>query len=126
MVNKAILVGHLGREPELKSGEYTRCILSVATSRKWQTDAGEKKDETTWHKVVVWGRLGEICAQYLAKGRQVYVEGRIRNYVVGEGDDKRYFHEIVAQTVQFLGRSTNGNGNGDAKEDDPESADVPF
>jgi single-strand DNA-binding protein len=105
-VNKVIIVGRLGTDPELKavgSGQnVTR--LSVATSEAWTGKDGNKQERTEWHRVTVWGKLAEICAKHLSKGRQVYVEGRLqtRSWEDPQGQ-KRYATEIVASTVQFLG-----------------------
>ena len=79
-VNKAIIVGRLGSDPEVKtvtSGQ-TVCRLSVATSENWTDRDGQKQERTEWHRVVVWGRMAEVCGQHLAKGRQVYLEGRLQ------------------------------------------------
>lgn len=105
-VNKVIIVGHLGADPEVKnvgSGQ-TVTRLSVATSENWVDKEGQKQERTEWHRVVVWGRLAEICGKHLAKGRQVYLEGRLqtRSWEDQQGQ-KRYTTEIVANTVQFLG-----------------------
>lgn len=104
MVNKVILVGNLGTEPELKqtSGASQLCTFSVATSEKW-THEGEKKEKTEWHKVVVWGKLAENCAKHLNKGKKVYVEGKLatRSWEDDSGE-KRYVTEVVASTVNFL------------------------
>ena len=104
-INKAIIVGHLGQDPELRSTDkgMSVCNFSVATSESWM-DNGEKKEKTEWHRVVVWGRQAEICEQYLKKGRLVYVEGKIqtRKYEDRDGAD-RYSTEIIARDVQFLG-----------------------
>lgn len=113
-VNKAIIIGHLGRDPELR---YTQnntacCNLNVATSRKYMRGQ-EQVEETEWHRVVVWGKTGEACNQYLAKGRQVYVEGRLQTTSYEKEGVKRYSTQIVAETVQFLGgRDGGGNGSG--------------
>ena len=108
-VNKVILVGRLGADPEVKtvtSGQ-TVCRLSVATSENWTDRDGQKQERTEWHRIVVWGRLAEICGQHLSKGRQVYVEGRLqtRSWEDQQGQ-KRYTTETVANTVQFLGASS--------------------
>ncbi len=105
-VNKAIIVGRLGSDPEMKtvtSGQ-TVCRLSVATSENWTDRDGQKQERTEWHRVVVWGRMAEVCGQHLAKGRQVYLEGRLqtRSWEDPQGV-KKYTTEIVASTVQFLG-----------------------
>lgn len=105
-VNKVIIVGRLGLDPEVKSvgNGQTVTRLSIATSENWVDKEGQKQERTEWHKVVVWGRLAEICGKHLSKGRQVYLEGRLqtRSWEDQQGQ-KRYTTEIVAQTVQFLG-----------------------
>ncbi len=105
-VNKVIIVGRLGLDPEVKSlgSGQTVTRLSVATSENWVDKEGQKQERTEWHKIVVWGRLAEICGKHLSKGRQVYLEGRLqtRSWEDQQGQ-KRYTTEIVAQTVQFLG-----------------------
>jgi len=105
-VNKVIVVGRLGSDPEVKSVSSGQnvCRLSVATSENWTDRDGQKQERTEWHRIVVWGRMAEICGQHLSKGRQVYVEGRLqtRSWEDQQGQ-KRYTTEIVASTVQFLG-----------------------
>jgi single-strand DNA-binding protein len=105
-VNKAILVGNLGSDPEMRytpSGQGV-CEFRVATNESWNDKNGQRQERTEWHRIVVWGKRAEVCSKYLAKGRSVYVEGRIqtRTYDDKEGN-KRYITEIVAQDVQFLG-----------------------
>ncbi len=114
-INKVILIGNLGRDPELR---YTQsgtavCTLSLATTRSYNNRNNERVEETEWHRVVVWSKQAEFCNQYLSKGRQVYVEGRLqtRNYEDKDGI-KRYSTEVIADTVQFLG-SRGGGGGGD-------------
>jgi single-strand DNA-binding protein len=108
-VNKVIIVGRLGADPELKYTNNQQPVtrLSVATSERWKDREGKDQERTEWHRVVVWGKLAEICGQHLAKGRQVYVEGRIqtRSWEDQQGQ-KRYTTEVVANTVQFLGSPT--------------------
>lgn len=105
-VNKVIIVGRLGLDPEVKQVGQGNTVtrLSIATSENWVDKEGQKQERTEWHKVVVWGKLAEICGKHLAKGRQVYVEGRLqtRSWEDQQGQ-KRYSTEIVANTVQFLG-----------------------
>ena len=105
-INKAIVVGRLGSDPEVKNISPTQTVarLSVATSENWTDKEGQKQERTEWHRVVVWGKLAELCGKYLAKGRQVYVEGRLqtRSWEDPQGQ-KKYSTEIVANTVQFLG-----------------------
>jgi single-strand DNA-binding protein len=122
-VNKAIIVGNLGRDPEVRhtqSGNAV-CNFSVATSEKWTKD-GQTQEKTEWHRVVVWGKQAENCAQYLKKGRSVYIEGRIqtREWVNKEGQ-KQYTTEVVANQVQFLG----GRGEGSSGEPKSEPASAP-
>lgn len=106
-VNKVILLGNLGRDPELRyspSGSAL-CNLAMATSRSWKyKDTGERREETEWHRVVLHGRLAEIAGEYLRKGRPVYIEGRLqtRKWQDREGND-RYTTEIVGESMQLLG-----------------------
>lgn len=121
MVNKVILVGNLGADPEIRStqGGDTVCSLSVATSEKWQDKRGDPKEHTEWHKIVVWGKQAEACAKYLAKGRQVYVEGKIRTekWTDQSGTD-RWTTKIIADTVRFLGSTVGDTGRSNAGRDD--------
>jgi len=105
-VNKVILVGRLGADPEVRqltSGKSV-CQLSLATSESWMDRDGQRQEKTEWHRIVVWGKMAEVCGKHLAKGRQVYVEGRLqtRSWEDQQGQ-KRYTTETVANTVQFLG-----------------------
>jgi single-strand DNA-binding protein len=116
-VNKVILLGRLGQDPELKhtpSGAAV-CNFSLATSESWNDkNSGQKQERTEWHRVVVWGKLAELCNQYLAKGRQAFVEGRLqtRSWDDKQGQ-KRYTTEINATTVQFIGgQASAGQGAG--------------
>lgn len=110
-INKVLLIGNLGADPELRytSGSQAVAELRLATGRRWQAKDGTQRDETEWHRVVVWGEQAEHCAKYLAKGRQVYVEGRLqtRKWQDKLGAD-RYTTEVVAQVVQFLGGREGG------------------
>jgi single-strand DNA-binding protein len=105
-VNKVIIVGRLGTDPELKTvtGGQSVARLSIATSENWTDKQGQKQERTEWHRIVVWGKLAELCGKYLSKGRQAYIEGRLqtRQWEDQQGQ-KRYTTEIVANTVQFLG-----------------------
>src|SRR5215813_5398130 len=115
-INKVILIGNLGKDPELRytPGGQAVCDLSIATTDQWTDKSGERKEQTEWHRVVVWGKQAENCSQYLSKGRQVYVEGRLRTRQWDDKEgNKRYTTEIVAQTVQFLG---GGRGEGAPRE----------
>ena len=116
-LNKVILIGNLGKDPETRyapSGDAI-CNITVATSETWKDkNTGEKKEQTEWHRVVFFGRLAEIAAQYLRKGSQIYVEGRLqtRKWQDKEGQD-RYTTEIRGDEMKMLG-SRQGAGGGDA------------
>lgn len=113
-VNKVILIGNLGRDPEVRyapSGAAI-CNVTIATSRQWKNkDSGERQEETEWHRVVFYDRLAEIAGEYLKKGRPVYVEGRLktRKWTDKDGVEK-YTTEIVAETMQLLGGREGGGG----------------
>ncbi len=125
MINKAIIIGNLGQDPEIR---YTQsgmaaCKLSVATTSKYknkQTD--EWVEETEWHRVTVWGKSAEHCNTYLTKGKKVYVEGRIKTSSYEKDGEKRYATEIVANTVQFLSPKNEGGGG----QQGPDTDDLPF
>lgn len=118
-VNKVILLGRLGQDPELKytPGGSPVCNFSLATTESWTDKSGQKQEKTEWHRIVVWGKLAELCNQYLAKGRQAFLEGRLQTRAWDDKDgNKRYTTEILASTVQFIGgpsASTNNNANVD-------------
>src|SRR5512145_1704973 len=108
MVNKVILVGNLGKDPEVRytSGGQAVANLRIATSRSWtDKQSGQKKEETEWHDVEVWGKQAEQCGEYLAKGRQVYVEGRLKTdkWQDKQTNQERSKVKVVAETVRFLG-----------------------
>ena len=113
-VNKAIILGHLGRDPELRYMQNGQpvCRLNIATSRRYLNKNNETVDETEWHRVTVWGKQAEHCNNYLTKGRQVYVEGRLRTSSYDKDGQKHYSTEIVADTVQFIGGRGEGGGEG--------------
>ena len=113
-VNKAIVVGNLGRDPEMRSTQSGTQVanFTVATSRVYNDSSGQRQEETEWHKIVAFGRLAEICGQYLHKGKQVYIEGRIqtRSWEDKETGQKKYMTEIVANEMQMLGRAGDSGG----------------
>jgi len=128
MFQRVIIVGNLGRDPEMRYTSTGRPVttLNVATNRRWTDGEGQRQEETTWFRVVVWGKQAESCNQYLTKGRQVLVEGRIRT---SQYEDKsgqtRYTWELVARNVRFLG------GRGEAVEGPPagppiDEGEIPF
>jgi len=105
-VNKVIILGRLGQDPELKytPGGMAVCNFTVATSESWADKAGQKQERTEWHRIVVWGKLAELCNQYLTKGRQAFIEGSLQTRSWDDKNGgKRYTTEIVAKTVQFIG-----------------------
>ncbi|MBD66452.1 MAG: single-stranded DNA-binding protein [Halobacteriovoraceae bacterium] len=126
-VNKVILLGRLGQDPELKytpSGAAV-CNFSLATSESWNDkNSGQKQERTEWHRVVVWGKLAELCNQYLSKGRQAFVEGRLqtRSWEDKSGQ-KRYTTEINATTVQFIGGQANTSTNTNYDQSNSNSSD---
>ncbi len=115
-VNKAILVGNLGRDPEMRHTPNGQAVVNftLATSESWtDKSSGEKQERTEWHRIVAWGRTAEMCNQYLSKGRTVYVEGRIQTREWEDKDgNKRYTTEINASNVNFIGPRTDGGGGG--------------
>lgn len=114
-INKVILVGNLGNDPDVRytAGGAAVSNISIATTESWKDkESGELQEKTEWHKVVFFGRLAEIVAEYLKKGSQVYVEGRLqtRKWQDKEGND-RYTTEIVANEMQMLGSRSSGGGD---------------
>ena len=114
MINKVILVGRLGKDPEIRStpGGTSVAKFSLATDERFTDKSGEKQDRTEWHNIVAWGKLGEICGQYLRKGKLVYIEGSIRtdSWDDKESGQKKYRTEIVANTMKMLDRRGDEGG----------------
>jgi single-strand DNA-binding protein len=137
-VNKAILVGNLGRDPEVRHIPSGQAVanFTLATSDSYTDREGARQERTDWHNIVVYGKQAELCGQYLKKGRQCYVEGRLqtREYEAKDGSGKRHRTEIVAQRVQFLGGRASATDGGPADfggggPDTPpamDDADIPF
>lgn len=141
-VNKTILVGNLGKDPEVrytKSGQAV-ATFSLATSEKWKNKEGNREERTEWHRIVAWGKLGEICGEYLSKGKQVYIEGRIqyREWTDNDGN-KKSTTEIVCNNMVMLskdGSQRSANNQGQANQgnsqpqgdgiDDFDESDIPF
>ena len=114
-VNKVILVGNLGNDPEMKytQGGMAICTLSVATSSVRKDKEGNQQERTEWHRVKLFGKLGEIAGEYLKKGRQVYIEGEIRyDKFTGQDGVEKYFTDIIANEMQMLGGGGEGGGGG--------------
>ena len=138
-LNKVILIGNLGRDPELRYTANGQPVanFTLATTESWTNKSGEREQRTEWHRIVTWGRLAEICGEHLNKGKQVYVEGRLqtREWEDREGN-KRKTTEVTANQVLMLGRRGDGPGGPssppDAPEDSPpdaspdDSDDIPF
>jgi single-strand DNA-binding protein len=139
MLNKVMLIGNLGRDPEVRhttSGQ-TVASFSLATSRKWRDRDGNRQEQTEWHNIVCWGRQAEIAGQYLTKGRQIYVEGRIqtRSWDDQQSGEKKYRTEVVCDNFQMLGSRGSGSEYGGgpesspaepASDDGPDDDDIPF
>ncbi len=112
-VYKVILIGNLGRDPELRYTQGGQAVanFTVATTENWNNKNGEREERTEWHRIVVWGRAAENCGQYLSKGRSVYIEGRLQTREWEDKDgNKRRTTEVNAQTVQFLGGARGERG----------------
>lgn len=114
-INKVILVGNLGNDPEMKytQGGMAVCTLSLATTSVRKDKDGNQQEKTEWHRVKLFGKLGEIAGEYLKKGRQVYIEGSIRyDKFTGQDGVEKYFTDIVADDMQMLGGGGEGGGSG--------------
>jgi single-strand DNA-binding protein len=114
-INKVILIGNLGKDPEVRytPGGQAVANFNIATNEAWTDKQGQKQERTEWHRIVVWGKTAELCGEYLSKGRQVYIEGRLqtREWNNKEGA-KQYTTEIVANQVLFLSGGERGAGQG--------------
>jgi single-strand DNA-binding protein len=105
-VNKAIVLGNLGRDPELRytKGDSAVCSFSIATNERWKDKSGQQQEKTQWHNIVLWGRLAEVANNYLHKGDPVYIEGRLQTRTwEDDAGNKRYTTEIVGSQMQMLG-----------------------
>jgi single-strand DNA-binding protein len=124
-VNKVILIGNLGADPEVRFTPSGQAVANfrIATNESWTDKAGQKQERTEWHRIVVWGKLGELCGEYLKKGRQAYIEGRLQTREWTDKENKKnYTTEVVANSVQFLGGGAGAGrpdgGGGGARRDD--------
>lgn len=129
-INKAILIGNLGKDVELSyttSGKAV-CKFSLATSESWKDASGNKQEKTTWHNCVAWGKLAEICGQYLGKGSKVYVEGKIDNRSYEDKNGvKKYISEVVLSDLVMLDNRSNTKDEDEPEpESDPVKDDLPF
>jgi len=112
-VNKVILVGRLGQNPEVKStqGGTPVAQFSIATNESWIDKSGQKQEKTEWHRVVAWGKLADLCGRYLTRGKQVFLEGKIQTRQWQDKDGQnRYTTEVVASNIQFLGGASASQG----------------
>jgi single-strand DNA-binding protein len=130
-VNKAIIIGNLGRDPEMRYTPSGVAVasFSVATSDEWKDkDTGNKQERTEWHRIVAWRGLGEVCGKYLQKGSQVYIEGKIQTKSWEDKDGiQRYATDIIAQNMQMLGGPKQGGGQSDPSPvAEPDPDDIPF
>ena len=128
-VNKCILVGNLGRDPEIKmtpSGQKV-ANFSIATTEKFTDRNGQKQDKTEWHNIVIWGKLAEVVEKYVKKGSSVYLEGKIttRNWDDATTGKKVYKTEVVAYSMQMLGGSSEGRGQQAQRQRPPNSQQAP-
>lgn len=124
-VNKVILIGNLGGDPETRAvGDTSVATFSVATSRKWKGKDGEMHEKTNWHRVNAWGKLGELCQRYLSKGRQAYIEGEIEYGKYEKDGVTMYTTDIRASEVRFLGSASGASH--DVSSDNDTSNDAPF
>ncbi|EIM02662.1 MULTISPECIES: single-stranded DNA-binding protein [Rhodanobacter] len=123
-VNKVILIGNLGSDPEVRStgSGTTVCSFSLATSESWtDKQSGEKQERTEWHRIKIFGRLGEIAGEYLKKGRQVYIEGSIRtDKFTGKDGVEKYFTDIIASEMQMLGSNEGAGAGGGYQRERPQ------
>ena len=121
-LNKVMLIGRLGRDPETRhmADGTTVCNFSIATSEEWKDkQTGEKREKTEWHNIAAWRQLGDVCGRYLAKGRQVYIEGKLQTRTWEQDGVKRYATDIVANSVQFLGTAKAVDGSQITEDDIP-------
>lgn len=105
-LNRVQLIGNLGRDPETKftpTGKKV-CHFSIAVSNRWKDKSGEMKETTEWVNIEAWGRLGEVCQEYLKKGSLIFLEGRLKTDKYDSNGEAKYFTKVVAQTLQFLDR----------------------
>jgi single-strand DNA-binding protein len=134
-INKVILIGHLGSDPEVRYTANGTAVakFTVATTESYVDKDGNRQEQTEWHRIVAWRKLAEICGQYLAKGKQVYIEGRLKTNAWEKDGVKRYTTEIEARDVQFLGSAGDRTGGRDLEPPfpppqgaPPEEDDIPF
>jgi single-strand DNA-binding protein len=121
-INKVILIGNLGADPEIRYTASGQAVAKfrIATTERYTDKQGNRQERTEWHRVTAWGKLAEICNQYLSKGKQVYIEGKIRSDTWEQDGVKRYSYEIIADNMQMLGQA-----QGRGQEREPETPFTP-
>lgn len=127
-VNKVILIGNLGKDPELKYLPSGRAVaeFSIATSENWKDKDGNRQEKTEWHNIVLWGRTAEVAKEYLSKGSSVYIEGRLQTRSWDDKDGKKqYKTEIVGDRMQMLGSRRDASSSGPADQGQPQEALAP-
>jgi len=134
MLNKVMLIGNLGRDPEVRTTASGTPVanFSLATSRRWTDRDGQRQEQTEWHNIVCWGRQAEVAGQYLTKGKQIFVEGRLqtRSWEDKNSGEKKYRTEVVCENFQMLGRRSDEGGGSSYSNNDsdlgPVDDDIPF
>lgn len=131
MLNRCEFIGNVGKPPEVRFVNGNAVAdFSVACSEKWKDKSGNPQERTEWVRVTAWGKLAEVCGQYLAKGRQVYVAGRMQTDEYEKDGVKRYSTKIVADTMKMLGKRDDASGTGHVETPPaggpPDDADLPF
>lgn len=117
-LNKVMLIGNLGKDPELKYTQSGQAVatFSLATTRKWKDKEGGDKEDTQWHNIKVWGRTAEVANQYLKKGRQVFIEGRLEHRQYEQDGQRKYFTEVVCENMVMMGGGKREEGGGGGSE----------
>ena len=119
MINKAMLIGNLGKDPETRYTQNGAAVtnFSIATTERWKDKDGQQQEQTEWHRIVTFGRLAEICSEYLNKGSKVYIEGRLQTRSWEQDGVKKYSTEIVAREMKMLGDKVQSSGQDSYNED---------
>src|SRR5215213_1904383 len=126
-INKVILVGNVGKDPEVKylEGGVAVAKFPLATSEVYKNKEGQRVESTEWHNIVMWRGLAEVAEKYVRKGKQLYIEGKIKTRQYGEDNNKKYFTEILADTMTMLGTRGDGSGNVQGQQDQGKMMDSP-
>jgi len=127
-INKVILIGNLGKDPELRFTGMGQpvCNFSIATSESWKNKQGKSQERTEWHRITAWGKLAELCAQYLSKGRKAYVEGHLQTRKWQDKDKtERYITEVVAREVVFLSSAESQTKDKETDTQEPYDSELP-